>query len=274
MTFREYLQAELVKRCKENPRYSLRAFARSLHTDSSRLSKILKGDRPTNEAYIEKTGALLELPLEKIESFKANQTKKISIDKQQLKKQKDALQLTLETFEVISDWQHFAILDLIQVKNFTPTAKWISQSLEISIYETNACLQRLQKVGLLNINENGEFEDISNGINSFGLAKNKTTQAHKNHQRQLLEKSIEALRDIDVHYRDHSSRMIPTSYKKILEAKDMIKEFRAQLAAFLSDVDEKDTVYQLAVSLFPLSNKTYLQTKPKNLKTDNNGEEQ
>lgn len=43
--FRLFLQDELVRRCKKNPRFSLRAFARTLAIEPSALSKILHGKR-------------------------------------------------------------------------------------------------------------------------------------------------------------------------------------------------------------------------------------
>ena len=43
--FREFLQRKLAQSCANNPQYSLRAFAKSLGTDHSTLSQILRGKR-------------------------------------------------------------------------------------------------------------------------------------------------------------------------------------------------------------------------------------
>ncbi len=42
---RLFLQSELIRRCKINPKYSIRAFARTLKLEPSELSKILNGKR-------------------------------------------------------------------------------------------------------------------------------------------------------------------------------------------------------------------------------------
>ncbi len=42
--FRLWLREQFVDRCKRNPSYSLRAFAKFLQKDPSSLSKILPGD--------------------------------------------------------------------------------------------------------------------------------------------------------------------------------------------------------------------------------------
>ncbi|MGH1467549.1 MAG: hypothetical protein ACRBBP_01540 [Bdellovibrionales bacterium] len=47
--FKEYLQEELVLRCKSNSAYSLRAFVRSLDVSPSFLRKILNGSRRVTE---------------------------------------------------------------------------------------------------------------------------------------------------------------------------------------------------------------------------------
>ena len=46
--------------------------------------------------------------------------------------------------------------------------------------------------------------------------------------------------------------MVATSSKKIQEAKKMITSFRHYLTEYLEEGEEKDSVYQLSLSLFPL----------------------
>src|SRR3954471_12826824 len=46
MDLREFLQRELKRRTRRNPRYSLRAFARHLDCDHSTLSQWIRGIRP------------------------------------------------------------------------------------------------------------------------------------------------------------------------------------------------------------------------------------
>jgi plasmid maintenance system antidote protein VapI len=67
--FRTYLRAELIKRTKHNPKYSLRAFARSLNVQSGFLSKILLGQRRVTEATVQKFGVKLGLSPREIENF-------------------------------------------------------------------------------------------------------------------------------------------------------------------------------------------------------------
>lgn len=52
-SFRYWLQRQFAERCKKNPRYSLRAFARFLSMDPSSLSQILSGKRSVSKKKIQ-----------------------------------------------------------------------------------------------------------------------------------------------------------------------------------------------------------------------------
>lgn len=57
--FRLFLQDELVRRCKKNPRFSLRAFARTLAIEPSALSKILHGKRALTPKMLQRIATQL-----------------------------------------------------------------------------------------------------------------------------------------------------------------------------------------------------------------------
>src|SRR4051812_29358035 len=67
--FRLFLQEELLRRCRKNPQYSVRAFAKALGCDFSTLAKILRGQRPVGRITIRKFGAKLGLGPDQIQAF-------------------------------------------------------------------------------------------------------------------------------------------------------------------------------------------------------------
>jgi plasmid maintenance system antidote protein VapI len=71
--FRSFLQDELDKRCKKNPRFSLRAFARTLEVEPSALSKILHGKRALTPKMLMRMASQLGLPEQEIERFTSKQ---------------------------------------------------------------------------------------------------------------------------------------------------------------------------------------------------------
>ncbi len=113
--FRLFLQAEFIRRCQVRPNYRLSSFARFLGCDKSTLAKILRGDRPARALAIRRTGNKLGLSPDAIMRFefsspRRNARKKIeAVDSVPAHYQR----LTLDSFQVISDWYHYAILELL-----------------------------------------------------------------------------------------------------------------------------------------------------------------
>ncbi len=137
--FRQFLQSELVRRTKLNPRFSLRAFAKHLNVQSGFLSKLLLGQRRITPAVIERFGPKLGLNLQEIEAYqKISRGEESSLDFRQI---------SYDSFQMISDWYHFAILELASIEEFDPHPRWISDKLGISLAEAKDATERLIRLG-------------------------------------------------------------------------------------------------------------------------------
>jgi len=248
---RELLQKELERRVESNPNYSIRAFARFLEIDHSRLAKILKGTRPISNDLADKLAQKLNLTEMEVENFKLSKLPHY-VDSEYITKKKKYLELSLDHFEIISDWRHYAILELMKYQSFEADSNWIAEKLNSTEEEINSYIERLQRVNLLVIKDNGEWVDTSEGSSTHVLDKNVTSKAHKRYQEDMLKGAITAMNEIDITKRDQSSMMMATSTQKIDQAKDMIEKFRRELCAFLEDTNEQDSLYQLGISLYPL----------------------
>src|SRR4051812_6449760 len=117
---RSWLQNEFSRRSRLNPRFSIRSFAKRLDVDSSSLSQILSGTRQVSDKIVfrfaNKIGAS---PL-------TSPQESTSVDYQRLSE---------DMFTAISDWHHFAILDLTLIKNFKSDPAWIAKKLDISVQQ-------------------------------------------------------------------------------------------------------------------------------------------
>ena len=246
--FRDHLQDELIQRLKRNPQYSLRAFAKTLKVDPSQLSKILHRKRRISVSLIRSIGTTLELSPGQIHWYL--QAERID-DHSPYPERFQALEQ--DAFEVIADWYHFAILELMNVNGFTSSAEWIATSLGLSVIEARSAIERLCRVGLLEINPEGLWKDLSKGRRSFNLGTNYSSVAHRKAQKQILELSTKSIDDVPIERRDHSSMMMATTPKKLEQAKAMIDKFRYDLCHFLEATDDREMVYQLSISLFPVS---------------------
>ncbi len=243
--FRSFLQNELTRRIKANPRFSLRAFASQLDVQSGFLSKILLGQRRVTQATIRRFGSRLGLSLQEIDQF--IDTAERSTDEPDL----GFRQIAYDHFQLVSDWYHFAILELAGIQTFHPETRWIARALGISMVEAQGAIDRLVRLKLISINPDGRWTILEQHTTTLGEVD--TAEALRRMQKQILEKSIAALDSVSVERRDQSSMTMAVDSSRIPAAKQKIKNFRRSLCAFLEDGDNRDAVYQLSISLFPLT---------------------
>ncbi len=249
--FRLFLQEELVRRCQKNPKYSLRAFALLLEVENSALSKILNGKRKLTSQMIQRFSEKLNLSPQELAEVK-NRFNVASTT------EADALatyrQVTLDQFAIIADWYHYAIHELVKIKNAKHDVRWIAKTLNISQAEAGAAIERLLRLGYLEKDKKGRFVNCSGPLSTLG---NKfTAVAFRKLQRQILEKAIVSLETVPMEERDNTSMTMAISTKHLPAAKEMIKGFRRQLSAFLEkDQNNLDAVYHLGIALYPVSSK-------------------
>lgn len=253
------LQAELVRRCQANPRYSLRAFARALEIDGSVLSKILAGKRTVGPRAARKLVARLSLsPGESAQLLDALAGLPSSAP--------DAYRsLAADSFEIVSDWYHFAILELLRVEGFRPDIKWVARCLGISLAEAQAAVERLQRVGMLEIRDaKGKaprWIHVS-APQATVIAPGVTSAAHRKLQRQILEKSILALEEVPLELRSHTAMTMAIDPAKLDEARERIRKFRRSLSRFLSRGAPCTEVYHLGLCLYPVTHKPERKSSP------------
>ncbi len=242
--FRLWLQRQFTERCKKNPKYSLRAFAKFVKMDASSLSQILSGKRDLSKKMIERLSSILTATPKDLKSF-GMLPRGTDVDG-------DFYQVGVDSFAVISDWYHYAIMELTFVDGFQADAKWISRKLNITVEETKAAIERLKRLGLL-VDENKSFLKTNRLITNH--AQVNTSGAHKELQRQLLLKALNAIEECPQEDKDITSMTMAIDVAKLDEARSLIRRFRRDLCALLED-GEQSQVYNLGVQLFPLTDKS------------------
>ncbi len=252
--FRLRLQQELVSRCKKNPHYSLRAFARSINVSSSALSAMLNGKRPITTTSINKLGMAIGLEPKEISRYKVlSQQKKFNSTLESTGKS-EFQQITLDTYAIISDWYHYAILELIRVKDFNPSVAWVAKSLGITKSEANIAVERLQRVGLLEITPRGRWVDTTADGLATNILDDLTSAASRKLQKQILEMSLRALEEMPTtELRSHTSLTLAIHPEDIPMAKEKIKQFRRELVEMFESNKRPTEVYHVNVSLYPIT---------------------
>jgi transcriptional regulator with XRE-family HTH domain len=255
--FRQVLQAELARRCSNNPHYSLRAFAKYLGLDHSTLSQLLRGKRRLTARSIQKFGARLGMDAETIAIHIAREEQPEPAGDEALVR--EVRELARDTASLIADWQHYAILELVHLHDFRPDSRWIARVLGISVDEVNVSLQRLLRLGLLEMAAPDRWVDrqgdATASLRSFALA------AVERFSEQVRQHLLRAVQSLPAGRYDYSSTTVAVNTARVPAAIDKIARLRDELLAFVAASDSRDDVYQLEISFVPV---TRLQSKETN----------
>lgn len=253
-TRQSYYMAKLrdgyLHRQLSNPRYSLRAYARDLRVDSSTLSQIMNGKRKIPAKNARSFAQILKLdPRETtlfVESINRSAT---SLDDIKISSLDERYMLDESYFKVIAEWEHYALLDLFDLKDFRSETDYFQEKLGLTEPRLLEVLENLKQSGLLRETTDGNFErtypDIRTTEDARGEALN---QAHL----EELELAKEKLRAVKKELRDFSSATFAVDPDQMDEAKTIIREFRQKMRALL-EKGEKREVYMLAIQFFPLT---------------------
>lgn len=241
--FRNALCDEFLKRTKKNPNFSIRSFARQLDIEPSSLAQLLSGKRKFTDKMCVRLGTKLGFNPAKIKSLTKTKVMKENF--------KSFGRMEADAFKVISDWHYYAILELTQCDDFKGSPLWISRVLGLSFAETLDAIERLKRLNYLEITPEGKWIDRLGDFNNLG--NEFMAPAFTEHQRQVVKKALEALDKTSYEKRVQSSMTVAVSKKRVAEAKSMILNFIEELNDHLRTGDSKDEVYNISVSLYPLT---------------------
>lgn len=259
-SYHELLNEHFERRKNINNSYSLRAFARDLGVSSARLSQVLNKKHGLSVAAAKDLALKLKLGSEEmnwfVESVGASHSRdKVKRDQfsQRLQEYKRTAkkfsEIHLEYFKVISDWYHFAILELTYLESFENCHQWMADKLGITIEEVSEAIARLKHLDLI-VEEDGKLKDVfkflatSNDVPSASL---------KKFHQQLMKKAMEALYEQDVLNREISSNVFSIRKEKLPEFKEKIRVFRRDIENEASQVKGKDAVYCLSMQFYELT---------------------
>lgn len=234
---------------QKNARWSQRAFATKIGLSSGALSEIFKGKRLLSSQLKKKISAKMQFsPLEEAEFFQEELPTHLQTHRLEYVK------LTTDQFHLISDWWHYAILNLMNTKNFKPEGPWIAERLGLKLKDVEVAWQRLlrleliKKVGKKYVRTFRRLE-TSDDLLSLSIQKSHIQDL------ELIEKSITQIKP---EHRDHTSMTVVINKKSIAKAKELIRLFQDRFSEE-TEADQGDEVYKLSISFFPLTqiNKTH-----------------
>lgn len=230
----QILQNELSRRCRSNPRYSLRALARTLGVSPANLSLILSRKRPASMRTVERMLSRLDLGPREREVISGIP---LAIELEE--------NLDLKIFEQVSTWIAYAILSLLKTKSFKKDERYIAKRLGVTQHEVRAALSSLRQAGLLR-----DWERTASDLRLNNPISTSITRAF---QRQLIERSIQSMENDPSTERDISSITFAMNKNQFQEAQDEIRRFRLRMAKIFEKPGEATDVYNLTVQLVPVT---------------------
>lgn len=243
---RKILKDELFVRIEHNPSYSLRAFGRDLNVDHGTLSQIISGKRPLTKKNYDRMKHYLPL------------------NDQQKKTLEDNHQQMLSNFTTYEDptiigmdkWYYSAILELMDTRDFEDNSSWIADQLSITLEEVDEALDALQALNMVGLKNGVRYATEANTSTLHGTEMKNLALASavQNVQSQYFQKQTEAFETF------HYTKMSHYGLTLALSPKDL-PVFREKLVTLMRDINrisdknkkEKEVVYRLNLSLFPIS---------------------
>lgn len=238
------LKRQFEQKKMRNSHYSLRTFAARLGVSSGALSEILKGKRDLSTKQKLKIVDKLELSPEERQTFLNEQ-----VEAHLKVAQEEAYLLSEDEFHLISDWWHFALLNLISTKGFQPKMSWLSKRLGLSRDLVKGAWERLIRLGHVQKNASGQIvrkhPRLKTTVDIVNLS------LKRSHLKDL-ELIDNALLNVPIDLRHTSSMTFSVERKDITKIKKAITNFHQEIMD-LYDSKQGDDVYRVSVSLFPLT---------------------
>jgi DNA-binding MarR family transcriptional regulator len=143
---------------------------------------------------------------------------------------------------------HFAILEMTELKNNQGQAQWIAKELNIDLVRAKISLQRLVRMGYIQIKNGQLFRTTKPLTTTTDIPSSAIRSFHK----QNLELAKEKIESIPVELREFTSITTSVSLKKLARVKKLLNEFKFQINQELEGEDASE-VYSLSIQLFPLT---------------------
>lgn len=239
------LTQEYLTRLKRNSRYSIRAYSQALGISSGALSQILSRRRPLTEKQALKMLPYLNLEPKQAQQFIDNFQNRSNRKKNQYDKFKT---LKEDEFSLIAEWYHYAILNLMDTRNFRSDERWVAERLSISTIEVQEAFLRLERLGFIKRQDDQWKTSGVSITTTHDIPVNLLKRAHE----KAIEQARESIWQVDVNLRDITTISMAMNKKKLALAKKMIKKFRRELCQLVEDKNG-DEVYSLNIQLFPLT---------------------
>lgn len=239
-----YLSQFFEKKRGKNPRYSIRAFARDVGISSGRASELLRGIALPGRILRKRIAE--ELKLNKNQKNQLNLLAENHVSRRKKNQIKPGFQLDEKEFTLLPEWQHFAVLNILNTADAKPSIAWIASRLALSEATVQDSLQKLMRARLIE-EAGGFYKTVHQHLTSTSTI---PSAALRSYNRQMIERALWSLENIPLELRNVTSIMMTANPDNLYKLKVLTNEFK-QRAAQLFGEGEATEVYSLCVQIFP-----------------------
>ncbi|QLY24481.1 TIGR02147 family protein [Bdellovibrio sp. KM01] len=255
-TYRNFIFDEFKKRKTKNSSYSMRAFARDLNMNASRLSEIMNGKVGLSDlkgAEMAERFGLSGKDREYFLDLIRSEHARSSIAKKEARERVrmyllDERTLTDSEVHAVVDWRNLALLELLTVPEIETSAESFAKHLGLTVSEVEDVVAQLVASKMLDTT--GERWQALEG--DFTTSADVSSHAIQNFHNQMLKRAGRAIQNDAVEDREFSSVIFAMSAEQMKYAKDRLREFRRALVRELEAIPGKEKVFSLSMQLFEL----------------------
>ncbi|MDX9731715.1 MAG: DUF4423 domain-containing protein [Bdellovibrionales bacterium] len=256
------LKIEFNRAHTRHRKYSLRAYANRLGLHPGTLSGVMSGKRslPVKSALLvaeklQLKGAERRLFVESgaLLRFQKKNGGQLSYSQELLTSRNRYLDLWKQ-YTLIAEWEHAAVLSLMDLEEFRLDARWIAKRLGLTTKRASQVIANLKSSKTVR-RQQGEW--VRSDIN-YTTTDDISSQALRDAHIAELELAKNRLETTPISLRQYSSLTLTLNPERLPDAKKMIQSFLMNLAEYLEKDStqsrrRKGEVYQIGLQMFPLT---------------------
>lgn len=248
-SYQSFLKTVYLDRLEINPRYSQRAFSRDLGISPGELSEVFRDKRHLSPRSL--IAVIRSLSLNTAEAkhflYLASTAKARAVDGTHVLPAQETL--SPSTFNVVSQWYCFAILNLIECSNFHESPLWIARRLGISATEAADALARLKRAGLV-VYRGKRLLPIKDYVLS---PEGQPSTSVRRFHHQMLQKARQALECQPLNQREISGVTMAMDPRDVASIKKELSEFLDTIVSRYGRKRNRSEVYHLETAFFRLT---------------------
>lgn len=235
---------------RDDARFSLRDMAKLLAMNVGALSEILSGKRNVSRELAEKIILRLQLdPQQRKELLGLFPVKNQSNEAADHYPKSSYVELDEDELKQLNEWEHFAVLSLMNCDDFDDQPALIASRLGVSTDKVVAVLQSLFRTGQIRLSEKGVLERTHAAIRT---SDDTASLILRNKHKDSLDKAAASLVQDNPLVRDFTGITFAIDPLRIDAAKVIIRRCQDDLACLL-EAGNRTEVYRFATQLFPVT---------------------